>query len=202
MFFNKKSCFFLESEGRTLSWRQKQHLSRRREVRNIQYLYHTVNEPQLYTRCAQFCSTRAVWRALYIVWTLWIPTKWRRVLVKGRVITGLLQRWSFLGKLSNDRRGYMRRHAMRQNLRGEHLICVQLRTCRDEKKDLQKMKRTRQSFWHFPCFRRSQKIFEPRIVIFNIYKCHVVTCYSQGQRCGTGTETVGTITLWLVEPEP
>ncbi len=57
-------------------------------------------------RCAQLYSTRAVRRALDMVW---IPTKCRRVLVKGGVITGLLRPWSFLGKLSNDRRGHLAR---------------------------------------------------------------------------------------------
>ena len=50
-----------------------------------------INAPQLY---AQLYSTRTVRRSLDKVW---IPTKWRRVLVKGEVITGLLWPWSFLG---------------------------------------------------------------------------------------------------------
>jgi hypothetical protein len=52
----------------------------------------------------QLCSTRAVRKSLD---KFWIPTKWRTVLAKGLMITGLLQPWSFLGKLSNNRRGHL-----------------------------------------------------------------------------------------------
>ncbi len=48
------------------------------------------------SRCAQLYSTRAIRRALDVVW---IPTKWK--------ITGLLRPWSFLSKFSTVQWGHL-----------------------------------------------------------------------------------------------